>query len=325
MHCSNATLHCTHILGSRELDLAYHWDDSWLGFSFDYLLSWLSHTKDITPPPSYAATPVDITLLSRQQLQDLCIISDHTFGATQQHHLLMIIVGTAGTGKSYLINAIRFLFAIHDESDAIRVTAPTGIAAANIHSSTIHSLLSLLNENLSGARLHSLQTALQSVRLLIIDEYSFLSTAMFDALDRQLRKIFPANTDCPFGALNIVLCGDPAQLAPVRGRPVYAITTNNHSPSSFHLFDTVIKLDQPFQQTGNDETQTRFRELLSHIANCDADTLQHWLYMYSDRSREPERRRQSGADANDRESQRNSTPKPDPGRNTRNAPNKAPP
>ena len=113
MHRSNATLHCTHILGSHELDLAYHWDNSWLGFSFDYLLSWLSHTKDITPPPSYAATPVDITSLSQQQLQALRIISDHMFGATQQHHLLIIVVGTAGTGKSYLINTICFLFAIH--------------------------------------------------------------------------------------------------------------------------------------------------------------------------------------------------------------------
>ena len=55
------------------------------------------------------------------------------------------------------------------------------------------------------------------------------------------------------------------------------------------------------------------------------DTLQHRLYTYSDRSGEPERRRQSGADTNDRESRRNSTPKPDPSRNTRNAPNEAPP
>ena len=162
------------------------------------------------------------------------------------------------------------------------MTAPTGITAANIHGSTIHSLLSLLNENLSGARLHSLQTALQSVRLLIIDEYSFLSTAMFDTLDHQLRKIFPANTDCLFGALNIVLCGDPAQLAPVRGHPVYAITTNNYSPSSFHLFDTVVKLNQPFWQTGNDETQTRFCELLSHIANCDAHETD-WAWLQSRR------------------------------------------
>ena len=51
--------------------------------------------------------------------------------------------------------------------------------------------------------------------------------------------------------------------------------------------------------------------------------LRHQLYMYSDRSGEPEQRRQSGADANNRESWRNSTPKPDLGRNTRNAPNEA--
>ena len=56
------------------------------------------------------------------------------------------------------------------------------------------------------------------------------------------------------------------------------------------------------------------------------DTLQHRLYMYSDRrTGEPERRRQSGVDANDRESRRISTPKPDPSRNTRNVPNEAPP
>ena len=58
--------------------------------------------------------------------------------------------------------------------------------------------------------------------------------------------------------------------------------------------------------------------------NCGCgDTLQHRLYTYSDRSGEPEQRRQSGVDANDRESRRNSTPKPDLGRNTRNAPNEA--
>ena len=70
-----------------------------------------------------------------------------------------------------------------------------------------------------------------------------------------------------------------------------------------------------------------------HTTNQYVDTLQHRLYTYSDRSGEPENRRtgepewrrQSGADANDRESRRNSTPKPDPSRNTRNAPNEAPP
>ena len=62
------------------------------------------------------------------------------------------------------------------------------------------------------------------------------------------------------------------------------------------------------------------------IKKKDGDTLQHRLYTYSDRrTGEPERRRQSGADTNDRESRRISTPKPDLSRNTRNAPNEAPP
>ena len=57
------------------------------------------------------------------------------------------------------------------------------------------------------------------------------------------------------------------------------------------------------------------------LSREEDDTLQHRLYMYSDRrtgepenwrTRGPERRRQSGVDANDRERRRNSTLKPDP-------------
>ena len=62
-----------------------------------------------------------------------------------------------------------------------------------------------------------------------------------------------------------------------------------------------------------------------NLSREEDNMLQHRLYVYSDWSGELERRRQSGADANDRESRRNSTPKPDLGRNTRNAPNEAPP
>ena len=86
------------------------------------------------------------------------------------------------------------------------------------------------------------------------------------------------------------------------------------------------------------------------LSREEDDTLQHRLYMYSDRrTGEPENRRtraeqtewsgqsgadraewteqsgQSRADTNNREHRRNSTPKPDPSRNTRNAPNEAPP
>lgn len=95
----------------------------------------------------------------------------------------MVVLGTAGTGKSFLINTIRHLFTLHLKADSLRVTAPTGIAAANICSSTIHLLLLLLKENLSGTYLNFLQATLADMQLLIIDKYSFLSIPLFVTLD----------------------------------------------------------------------------------------------------------------------------------------------
>jgi DNA replication protein DnaC len=95
----------------------------------------------------------------------------------------MIVVGTAGTGKSYLINAIRQLYSQLDSFQRLKITAPTGIAASNIYGCTVYSLLALMNKDVNGEQLHSLQATMSNVNLLIIDEYSFLSIATIDALD----------------------------------------------------------------------------------------------------------------------------------------------
>ena len=100
------------------------------------------------------------------------------------------------------------MFTLHSQSDCVRITALTGITAANISGSTIHSLLSLLKENLMGARLNLLQTSLTHVQLIVIDEYSFLSIPLFMTLDQQLQEIFPAKADKLFAGMNILLCGD---------------------------------------------------------------------------------------------------------------------
>ena len=51
--------------------------------------------------------------------------------------LRMIVSGTAGIGKSYLIHCLRLL------GDKVCVAAPTGVAAFNIEGHTLDSLLSL--------------------------------------------------------------------------------------------------------------------------------------------------------------------------------------
>src|ERR1044071_6306067 len=89
----------------------------------------------------------------------------------QPEPLRIIVMGTAGTSKSYLIRAIRKqlnMMAGNDSNTLIRVIAPTGVAAYNINGATAHSALSLLIYNnqstdLDGNRLKQLQERLQDV------------------------------------------------------------------------------------------------------------------------------------------------------------------
>ena len=284
MNFGNISGTSSSLLGGREQDVIYQWPDTWNGLSFDFLHSWLDKLRKSTLVCPVPFTPFDIASFSESQKKAFNIVHRHTFGAQQNEQLLMIVVGTAGTGKSFLINAIRQLFVQQNSSEQLKITAPTGIAASNIHGCTIYSLLSLMNVEINSERLQRLQMEMKNVKLVIIDEYSFLSVAMIDALDQRLRIVFPRKCHIPFGGTNILLCGDPAQLPPVRAQPVYAyygITL--HRAARFHLFDKVVELTQPFRQIGEDPIQIRFRELLARVANCDA-TEADWKFLQSRRS-----------------------------------------
>ena len=50
----------------------------------------------------------------------------------------MIILGTAGTGKSYLVYCLRQLL-----NDKLCIAAPTGVAAFNVEGFTLHALFDL--------------------------------------------------------------------------------------------------------------------------------------------------------------------------------------
>lgn len=267
------------LLGNREVDVTCSWPSVWLGHPFDELLTWLHDAKSAGTVPPAVIHSVDVSALSKTQRKAYDIVYRHGFGNQQNEQLLMIVIGTAGTGKSYLINCIRQLYAQFDRSQCLKITAPTGIAASNIYGCTVHSLLALMNDDVSGGQLHALQAAMSTVRLLIIDEYSFLSIATIDALDRRLRIVFPQMSHVPFGGMNVILCGDPAQLPPVRAQPAYAYYgPTSHLAARLHLFEKVVELDQPFRQTGRDSAQLRFRCLLARVANCEA-TEDDWRWL----------------------------------------------
>src|SRR5437764_10194336 len=97
----------------------------------------------------------------------------------QTEPLRIIVMGTAGTGKTYLINAIRSrlreMTGVRSKSPVL-VLAPTGVTAFNINGITVHSALSIpiiaKDLDINGERLKQLQNRLQDVIYVIIDEKS---------------------------------------------------------------------------------------------------------------------------------------------------------
>ena len=126
----------------------------------------------------------------------------------------LFVTGRAGTGKSTLLNYLS-----ENTSKQIVICAPTGVAALNVGGQTIHSLFRLPigviadNDIDQSAELRKL---LSTIDTLVIDEVSMVNADLLDAIDRSLRQARGRRNDA-FGGVQVVLFGDPYQLAPVPG------------------------------------------------------------------------------------------------------------
>jgi len=153
---------------------------------------------------------IDYQNLNENQKKILDRIESHyndILRGNQVEALKIIVMGTTGTGKSYLIRAIRdrlCTMAGSGSEPPVLVIAPTGVAAFNINGATIHSTLSIpifntKNFDLDGNRLKQLQERLQNVIYLIIDEKSMVGRRMLALIDIRLRQAFPDYANEPFG------------------------------------------------------------------------------------------------------------------------------
>ena len=180
----------------------------------------------------------------------------------------MIVSGTAGTGKSYLIKCLRLLL-----NERVRVAAPTGVAAFNIEGHTLHSLFSLPTKgdfkNLQGERLHKMQQSLADMKYLIIDEMSMVGRKMFGQVDQRLRQVFPHQADVLFGGCSCLLFGDFGQLPPVMDLPLYTTVLRTDlsdlGSAAYQSFDRAVILDQVMRQSGEDSDQVLFRDILLRL------------------------------------------------------------
>jgi len=130
----------------------------------------------------------------------------------------VFLTGSAGTGKTYVIN--QYIKYLCERGVKPAIVAPTGIAASHIGGKTIHSFFSIgIKEYIDDYYLSwmkrqlFLDRRLKNLKVLIIDEISMVSPELFISMDRILRAFQDAEK--PFGGVQVVLSGDFFQLPPV--------------------------------------------------------------------------------------------------------------
>ncbi len=227
--------------------------------------TWIKRNKeDYTIDEQYDV--VDINSFSEMQKLAYDIVKSHFDGASSEKEpLCLIINGVAGTGKSYLINAVRNLL-----QSKCAITATTGKAAYNIKGVTVHSLLKLPigargNKDMTGRSLCRLQESLNNIEYIIIDEYSMLGQVTFGWIDKRCKQATDLYDEV-FGGKSLILIGDPGQLPPVADKPLYHSKPLNavgeQGCQAYYTFDKVVKLTVNQRVQGNNNEQVNFRDLL---------------------------------------------------------------
>lgn len=162
---------------------------------------------------------------------------------TREH---VFVTGRAGTGKSTLLQHLAW-----NTSKQIAVCAPTGVAALNVEGQTIHSLfklpLGIIGQS-EEPQTDATRRILNAIDTLVIDEVSMVNADLMDAIDRSLRRARGRRAE-PFGGVQVVMFGDPYQLAPVPPRGDELRYVRDHY-RSFWFFDAHVWTGGPPQIAG---------------------------------------------------------------------------
>jgi ATP-dependent exoDNAse (exonuclease V) alpha subunit len=204
---------------------------------------------------------VTATALSVEQDALFRLIED-----TRDH---VFVTGRAGTGKSTLLQHLAW-----NTSKQIAVCAPTGVAALNVEGQTIHSLFRLPIGLIAGSEIDqsdATRRILNAIDTLVIDEISMVNADLMDAIDRSLRQARGRKAE-PFGGAQVVMFGDPYQLAPVPPRGDEAHYIRDHY-RSFWFFDAKVwageTADDGIIDVGRFGAELHIRELVDIHRQAD--------------------------------------------------------
>lgn len=129
----------------------------------------------------------------------------------------MLVTGKAGTGKSFLLEAIK------EKYPDIAITASTGIAALNVGGQTLHSFCGLGMSPKDATSVHKrlrnskrgekIIANIKQLKTMAIDEISMMGAHTLDICDGLFQAV--RKNGQPFGGVKVVKFGDFLQLPPV--------------------------------------------------------------------------------------------------------------
>ena len=131
------------------------------------------------------------------------------------------IIGPAGTGKSYLLQAL--IQQMKSHCLLASKLAPSGVAAHLIGGTTIHNFFCLDLEYNSSLENGTYQTTrLRKTDVIVIDEFSMFDFYLFCTIEGLCQKFAKRGSSRhPWGGRHVILLGDPAQLPAVSGVNIF--------------------------------------------------------------------------------------------------------
>jgi len=210
------------------------------------------HSRVDEPAPSLAQYEQSLDDRQRAALRSVLVDREHT-----------IVTGPGGVGKSFvlrrIIDAARELF-----GRRVEVVTPTGVAAVTLGcgATTLHRYLGISQFDKPWTfYVHELKTRpwlvdsrarILRTDVLVVDEISMVPATLFETLDEVLRAVRERTSEA-FGGVQLVICGDFCQIAPVQGD--YAYTSDVWRSTPMRRFD----LTTPHRQASG---STHFNEFL---------------------------------------------------------------
>jgi len=178
----------------------------------------------------------------------------------------VFVTGRAGTGKSTLLT-----YLIENTEKRVAVCAPTGVAALNVGGATIHSLFGfpfgiLGTQEIRRHLSRRTREVLGAIDMLVIDEVSMVNADIMDAIDTAL-GISKGRTKLPFGGTQVVMFGDPYQLAPVPGNAEERAYMAEHYQSNW-FFDAHVWRKDSLERYELTEIFRQKDENFKHILNA---------------------------------------------------------